>query len=123
MIFQEGLKRMIDKQFELGKKEKEQQRAEIAGLFGTDRLELSLFGKVQGVGFRAFVKQHANKMEITGFVRNFTDHVEIIAEGSKNELEKLLLLCLKGLAGAKVEKHTAKWVSGTGEFSTFEILQ
>jgi len=121
MQYVEGLKRMIDKQFEQGKREKEQQEQEIAGLFGTDRLEIHLFGKVQGVGFREFVRKTASELGVRGFVRNADNFVEIVAEGAKKDLEKLLEPCLKGPVHARVEKHTAKWKNGTGEFSTFQI--
>jgi len=45
--------------------------------------ELIVFGKVQGVGFRAFVKNMANAFDICGYVKNLEDgSVIIIASGT-----------------------------------------
>jgi len=123
MTYQEGLKRMIDQQIEHGKKEEEQQRNEVIGLFGGSRLHLVISGTVQGVGFRAFVKQQAEKLKLVGWVKNTAEGVELVAEGAKESLEKFLSLCLKGSLGAHVHKHETQWETATGEFSTFKIQQ
>jgi len=48
-------------------------------------------GKVQRVGFRSAVKEAADRLQITGFVRNLQDGtVEILAQGEKLIVEKLL---------------------------------
>jgi acylphosphatase len=47
--------------------------------------------------------------------------VECVAEGEREELEKLLLWCRHGPAGAEVEKIEEKWEEYIGEFEEFEI--
>ncbi|WP_017755242.1 carbamoyltransferase HypF [Calidifontibacillus oryziterrae] len=47
-------------------------------------------GRVQGVGFRPFVFQLAEKYKVTGTVQNNMDGVRIIAEGNENSLENLV---------------------------------
>ena len=48
-------------------------------------------GNVQGVGFRATAKLLADRLKLTGFVRNLSDgSVELCAQGEKPQLEKLL---------------------------------
>ena len=48
---------------------------------------LLVFGNVQGVGFRAYVKQIARNMQIRGFARNLDDgSVEIYAQAAKQEI-------------------------------------
>jgi acylphosphatase len=48
-------------------------------------------GNVQGVGFRVTAKSHADRLKLTGFVRNLPNgSVEICAHGEKPQLEKFL---------------------------------
>ena len=54
------------------------------------RLRISVFGTVQGVGFRPFVYQQARKRGIAGWVRNTGDGVLIEAEGDEKELHSFL---------------------------------
>ena len=51
-----------------------------------EAIHLKIIGRVQGVGFRPFVKQLAHQLNITGWVRNQGSVVEIVAEGSLKEL-------------------------------------
>lgn len=59
----------------------------------TELLELRAIasGHVQNVGFRAITQRFAQKLKLTGFVRNLDDgSVEICAQGLKSGLEQLL---------------------------------
>ncbi len=49
-----------------------------------------VYGRVQGVFFRAFVGQRGRELGLTGYVRNLSrgDAVEIVAEGERARLEK-----------------------------------
>ena len=51
--------------------------------------EISVYGKVQGVGFRPLVCRLAETLRITGQVRNAGTHVDIIATGESKQIEKL----------------------------------
>ena len=45
-------------------------------------------GHVQGVGYRAFARVHAQALGVTGTVRNLDDGtVEVIAQGNKEQLD------------------------------------
>jgi len=47
-------------------------------------------GRVQGVGFRDFVRRTAEEIGVTGMVRNLDDgNVEVIAAGTKQQLDTL----------------------------------
>ena len=55
------------------------------------RLKITVKGVVQGVGFRPFVYQLADKHNLKGWVLNTSGSVEIEAEGDKNELDEFLI--------------------------------
>lgn len=68
-------------------------------------LNIKVFGRVQGIFFRATAKEQAENLGITGFARNESDgSVYIEVEGEKNKLDKLLKWCYLGPPMAQVEK-------------------
>jgi len=61
-------------------------------------------GNVQGVGFRATAKSIADKLRLTGFVRNLPNgSVEICAQGEKTEIDQFSSLLQKAFPSAKIE--------------------
>jgi acylphosphatase len=61
-------------------------------------------GRVQGVGFRAFVEDEASARGIEGWVRNRRDgSVEAVFAGSVEIVEAMIEACRKGPFGARVE--------------------
>jgi acylphosphatase len=86
------------------------------------RIHIFVFGMVQGVFFRANTADTARHLGITGWVRNVPDGtVEVVAEGEKEALERLLEWCKKGPSAAEVSKLDFEWLESTGEFSGFRI--
>ena len=86
------------------------------------RLHASVRGAVHGVGFRYFVLQAARSLKLTGWVANRYDgSVEILAEGTENQLELLLREVTEGPRSAVVEGVDAEWSAATGEFNGFEV--
>ncbi len=78
-------------------------------------------GKVQGVFYRATAKKEADKMGITGWVRNTSEgNVEIMASGNEAQLELFKEWCKKGPQRAIVGELL---VTDTEEisFQQFEI--
>ncbi len=60
-------------------------------------VRLYIDGTVQGVFFRAFVKENAERHNVKGFVRNLEDgRVEAFLEGDLNDVNKMIELCEKG---------------------------
>ncbi|HPS42822.1 MAG TPA: acylphosphatase, partial [Anaerolineaceae bacterium] len=52
------------------------------------RVRVIVSGHVQGVGFRYFVKESAESLQLTGWVRNMTNgNVELLAEGDQETLQ------------------------------------
>jgi acylphosphatase len=85
------------------------------------RLEIRIFGLVQGVGFRNFVQRKAESFFLKGFVRNLSDgSVEIVAEGKENDLEEFLQAISKGPMFANVSTIETKQSAASGLFIGFE---
>jgi len=88
----------------------------------TNRIHILVTGRVQGVGFRAFVQHMANDLDLVGWVRNRGfNQVETIAEGDSQILIKFLEILRIGPRGARVEETHFEWENPSGEFTTFEI--
>jgi len=86
------------------------------------RLHATIEGRVQGVGFRAFVQREALKLGLTGWVRNRWDgSVETLVEGDQGDLEGFLLVLRRGPAASNVSNIRTSWGSATGEFKSFQI--
>lgn len=80
-----------------------------------------VYGHVHGVFFRARTKEQAQNLHLAGFVRNTQNAVEIVVEGEKDKIEKLLEWCKTGPVHAEVERTDVKWTAYKGEFRRFEI--
>lgn len=79
-------------------------------------------GRVQGVGYRYFAEDEANRLGLTGYVRNMPDgSVEVVAEGPRNVLEGFLAILRRGPSGANVTNVRHSFVPATGEFRDFHI--
>ncbi len=67
-------------------------------------LHISIYGRVQAVGFRNWIKESAEKRGLTGWVRNASDgSVEVFIQGEDEILNDLLALCWEGPDLADVE--------------------
>lgn len=73
-------------------------------------LEMTIDGKVQGVGFRAFAKLCAQELGVTGWVRNTENgYVDIVAQGDEESLREFEAKMRKGPAFARVENVDVAW--------------
>ena len=87
-----------------------------------ERLEARISGRVQMVMYRDFTCRMASRYSLTGEVQNLPDGtVSVIAEGSKNNLERLLKRLHTGPLFARVEKIDFVWNQATGEYRKFFI--
>lgn len=88
------------------------------------RAHVFISGRVQGVFFRKWVKEKAEELGLTGWVKNLEDgRVEIVAEGEKENLTKFIELIKKGPRLAKVDHLDVSWEDATGEFDNFKVLR
>ena len=80
-------------------------------------------GDVQGVGFRAFVREKARALDLIGWVKNREDgSVEVVAKGQKEKLEALVKDCQHGPEVAWVTKVVVNWEEATNEFIRFDVV-
>lgn len=87
------------------------------------RLHAVVHGRVQGVGFREFVRGEAVQRGLTGYVRNGDDgaSVEVVAEGDEMALMALLEALRRGPRFAQVE-HVDFTVSDASQaFARFSV--
>lgn len=86
------------------------------------RLHAIVEGRVQGVGFRQFVFEYATLLDLKGWVRNRRDgSVEVLAEGPRETLDKLLIALQRGPRMSYVTGVNPQWLQATGEFASFEV--
>ena len=86
------------------------------------RLHAVVEGRVQGVGFRYFVEENAMNLGLKGWVRNRWDgSVEVVAEGPRPAVERLLAALRRGPSASLVTDVQADWLPATGEFKYFQV--
>ena len=87
------------------------------------RAHLFISGIVQGVFFRSYTRQEANKKNVKGWVRNLPDgRVEVVLEGEEQDVKEIIEFCRKGPSYAQVKDMKIKWEAYKGEFKSFKIL-
>lgn len=87
-----------------------------------EKVHVVVTGRVQGVGFRAYIQRVAIGLGLTGWVRNVGwNQVEIVAEGKRSALERLIEAAQRGPVGSRVDDYQVEWQPYSGEFSRFEI--
>lgn len=66
-------------------------------------LRVQVTGRVQGVGFRWYVRVSGRRLQLSGWVKNRPDgSVEVTASGSDDRLVELRRLLARGPDGAEV---------------------
>jgi acylphosphatase len=86
------------------------------------RLSAHVYGYVQGVSFRYYARQRAQKLGLRGYVRNCADgSVEVVAEGPRRALDELQAWLQRGPSMAEVDHVDVTWEDTTGEWASFEV--
>lgn len=85
------------------------------------RIHVTISGKVQGVWFRASAKEQADRLGLTGWVRNLSDgRVEVMAVGSQDDINAFREWLKQGPTLAQVthfEFEELPWE----EYNNFEV--
>ncbi len=85
-------------------------------------VKLTVSGKVQGVGFRWFIKQQANKLGINGTVRNLANgNVEIEVEGEEENVNELIRYAKAGPSFSRVSQVNIEKKTLTKIYKSFEV--
>jgi acylphosphatase len=85
-------------------------------------------GRVQGVGYRAFVADAAIGRGLAGWVRNRRDGtVEALFSGAADAVEDVIAACRRGPYGARVDRidlrdATAQDIALRGQGTAFAVL-
>jgi acylphosphatase len=87
------------------------------------QLNIKVFGRVQGVGFRYFVQKNALSLGLKGYAKNLANgSVEVIAEGNDTALNKFLDTIKKGNSLSEVIDVKIEWLDFKDYYDSFEIL-
>ena len=85
-------------------------------------LSATVFGRVQGVAFRAYTQQEATRLGLVGWVANRPDgSVQVAAEGSEAALQTLDTWLQHGPSAARVTRVDTIWCEASGQFHSFQI--
>ena len=88
------------------------------------RAHVCVSGKVQGVGFRAFVQMQANNRALHGWVRNRAEGgVELEVEGPQASVQTFLEALHEGPPLAQVLQVTVDWKDPNRQTEGFKILR
>ena len=88
------------------------------------RLHARVSGRVQGVGFRYFVRSAAVEIGLVGWTRNRRDGtVEVVAEGELESLKTLVRALQRVSTSSFVREVKTDLQEANGEFSSFYIRQ
>ena len=88
----------------------------------TVRARISVSGRVQGVGYRAFTLRAASERGLVGGVRNCDDgRVELEAEGPKEKIVSLISALNIGPPASRVTDVRVEWVPATGRHTNFAV--
>ncbi len=84
--------------------------------------QITIYGRVQGVGFRYFVRNVGNRLGLVGNVRNCPDStVEIVVEGNQKKIAEFIKQVEQGPSLAWVQRVDVLDIPVQGTFSTFLI--
>ncbi len=86
-----------------------------------ESIEITIKGRVQGVGFRYYIKKVAQKLAVKGYVKNMPNgDVFIVAKARKDVLENFLSYCRAGPRMSNVQSIDYQKIPDVG-FSGFSI--
>jgi len=86
-------------------------------------VKIFISGSVQGVFFRKFIEEKAQKLMLKGFVRNLDDgRVEVVVEGNDSFVDGMIDLCKQGPPQAQISGVETQELKHHG-FENFKVLK
>ena len=87
------------------------------------RAVIGVYGDVQRGGYRFIVQDSARRMGVKGYVKNLPDgSVEIVAEASKENVDKFVDAVRVKEPPIDVEKLDTVYAEATGEYEHFNLI-
>jgi len=84
--------------------------------------EITISGRVQGVGYRFFAVQKANELGITGWVKNSVDGgVTIVAQGIEEEIKTFIDYLYVGPTRSRVDQISKVKFNTLTNFDNFSV--
>tara|TARA_B100000287_G_scaffold178836_1_gene168815 strand:+ start:200 stop:469 length:270 start_codon:yes stop_codon:yes gene_type:complete len=86
-------------------------------------VHISVYGEVQGTGFRTWSKEQAEKLNLSGWTRKASDgSIEIFSQGEEEKINDFVSICWDGPNMAFIDEVLVKDTNPDDSFSVFEIL-
>lgn len=87
-----------------------------------EKRQFTIYGRVQDVGFRFYTTRQAQKLMLSGSVKNLSDgSVLVIAVGIENQIAALRQWLKTGSPAARVDRIIEQEYVGEREFIDFKI--
>jgi acylphosphatase len=87
-----------------------------------ERAHLYVSGGVQGVFFRGSARERAERLGLTGWVKNLPDgRVEALFEGPSERVREMVRWCEQGPPQAAVEDVKTEFEVSKGDLTSFEV--
>jgi len=86
-------------------------------------VKIKVYGRVKGIGYRAFARAQAKRLDINGYALNLPDEnaVEIDVEGEKARLEEFISRLKSGPPLSMITKIETDWSAFRGRYLDFSI--
>jgi acylphosphatase len=86
--------------------------------------KIKVNGTVQGIFFKNFTKEHADKLKLRGFVRSLEDgDLEVFVEGEKENIAKLIEILKQGPQHSQIRNIKTEERKWSGDLKEFKILR
>ena len=86
-------------------------------------VHISVYGEVQGTGFRSWSEEQAQKFSLSGWARKASDgSIEIFAQGEKEKINDFVSSCWDGPNMAFIDEVLVKDTNPDDSIDSFEIL-
>ena len=83
---------------------------------------ISIYGEVQGSGFRSWAKEESNKLKLSGWARKASDgSIEIYVQGEEESLNSFISLCWDGPSFSHVDDVLVQDARYDESLTGFEI--
>ena len=88
-----------------------------------EKVRVLVYGRVQGIGYRSFVKKYAKMLGLKGYVRNLPENrVEAVFCGDKKDIEKMIEIMKRNHPLAEVKDIKVEKIDTETNFSDFHII-